>query len=166
MLAGGGGGGRWKRDGLELQLQPLEPQERSDYYFPELCLSRPYPDKTFAFVAAIVTVGGGQGDGQREKQGRGAAVWERGVTCYTCNLCNNASRVFAFAFSKIEAIGPYAYFRDPYYSSSTYAYAHLCSHSPLPLPCVSTAFLLGVLFLSSPVVLRRARRHGTKSRHL
>lgn len=60
-------------------MEPLEPQERSDYYFPELCLSRPYPDKTFAFVAAIVTVGVGQGDGLREEQGRGAAVRKRGV---------------------------------------------------------------------------------------
>lgn len=137
--------------GRERGLQ-LEPQERSDYYFPELCLSRPYPDKTFAFVAAIVPgreLGSSAGEGRVRKEGGG--------TCYTCNLCNNASRVFAFAFSKIEAIGPYAYFRTcP--TSSTPTPTSLSLRLPYPTPLsglycslsVSTPFLLGVLFLSGP----------------
>lgn len=143
----GWSGGREKERGLQ-----LEPQERSDYYFPELCLSRPYPDKTFAFVAAIVPgrdLGACAGEGWVRKEGGG--------TCYTCNLCNNASRVFAFAFSKIEAIGPYAYFRTcPTTSTPTPTFLYPCpSLTPPPsgLYCslsVSTPFLLGVLFLSSP----------------
>lgn len=90
------------------------------------------------------------------EEGEGS-VRAGGGTCYTCNLCNNASRVFAFAFSKIEAIGPYAYFRTSP-TSSTPAPTSLplliplphfpwCSHCSLS---VSTPFLLGVLFLSSP----------------
>lgn len=53
MLTGKRGGGREREKGRDRKRE-LEPQERSDYYFPELCLSRSYPDKTFAFVAAIV----------------------------------------------------------------------------------------------------------------
>lgn len=68
-----GGGGRVGKEGAERGLQ-LEPQERSDYYFPELCLSRPYPDKTFAFVAAIVPgreLEASAGEGRVRKEGGG-----------------------------------------------------------------------------------------------
>lgn len=157
----GSEGGREVERGLQ-----LEPQERSDDYFPELCLSRPYPDKTFAFVAAIVPgreLGASVGEGRLcEGEGSGG-----GGTCYTCNLCNNASRVFAFAFSKIEAIGPYAYFRTcP--TSSTPTPTSLTLPYPTPLQFVLLSKRKHTIFIRCAFLVEpdELRRHGTKSRHL
>lgn len=153
MLTGKRGGVRGgRRKGAERGLQ-LEPQERSDYYFPELCLSRPYPDKTFAFVAAIVPgreLGASAGEGGGKERGRGGLVTRvTSVTMRVVYLPLLSAKLRRLVLTPISGPAPHPL----HLRLRLFTPAPPLPYPPAGLYCslsVSTPFLLGVLFLSSP----------------